>query len=65
MKEFFKITSISRNDLEAAGFDTSEVSDTTMEQLANRMRSAYLENGFWIDLPIIAEYLEIPRKHSL
>jgi hypothetical protein len=65
MKEFFKITSVSRDDLETAGFDTSEVSDATMEQLANRMCSAYLENGFWIDLPIIAEYLEIPRKHSL
>lgn len=61
-KESFKITSVSREDLEAAGFDASDVDDDTMERLADKMGDAYVSNGFWIDLPIIAEYLEIPKK---
>ena len=61
-KESFKITSVSREDLEAAGFDASDVDDYTMERLADKMGDAYVSNGFWIDLPIIAEYLEIPKK---
>lgn len=61
-KESFEITSVSREDLEAAGFDASDVDDDTMERLADKMGDAYVSNGFWIDLPIIAEYLEIPKK---
>jgi hypothetical protein len=61
-KESFEITSVSREDLETAGFDASDVDDDTMERLADKMGDAYVSNGFWIDLPIIAEYLEIPKK---
>ncbi len=61
-QHLFKITSVAREDLEGIGFDTSEVDDSIMERLASKMADAYLENGFWIDLPIIAEYLEIPKK---
>ena len=61
-KESFEITSVSREDLDLAGFDTSDVDDSTMERLADKMGDAYVSNGFWIDLPIIAEYLEIPKK---
>ena len=63
-KESFEITSVSREDLEAAGFDTSEVDDAIMELLARKLRDAYCENGFWIDLPIIAEHLNIPKKET-
>lgn len=63
-KESFEITSVSREDLESAGFDTSDVDDSTMERLASKMGDAYVSNGFWIDLPIIAEYLEIPKKEN-
>ena len=63
-KESFEITSVSREDLDAAGFDTSDVDDSTMERLASKMGDAYCSNGFWIDLPIIAEYLEIPKKEN-
>jgi len=61
-KGSFPITSVSREDLESKGFDTSKVDDSTMERLASKMGDAYCENGFWIDLPIIAEYLEIPKR---
>lgn len=63
-KDSFSITSVSREDLDAAGFDTSNVDDDTMERLADKMGDAYVSNGFWIDLPIIAEYLEIPKKEN-
>jgi hypothetical protein len=63
-KEFFNITSVSREDLEGIGYDTSNVDDATMEHLASKMADAYCDNGFWIDLPIIAEYLDIPKHNA-
>ena len=62
MKESFVITSVSREDLEEIGFDTSEVSDETMEYLAKKLGNDYCEQLFWSSLEIIAEYLEIPKK---
>ena len=61
-KEYFTITSVAREDLQNRGFDTSKVDDSTMERLASKMSDAYLEIGFWIDLEIIAENLEIPKQ---
>lgn len=60
----FKITGVHRDDLEAAGFDASNVDDATMERLASKMSDDYLEQLFWVHLPIIAEYLDIPRKEG-
>ena len=57
--EYFKITSVHRDDLGSIGFDTSNVNDDTMIELADKMKEAYLEQGFWIDLPILAEQLGI------
>ena len=62
MKESFVITSVSREDLKEIGFDTSEVSDETMEYLAKKLGNDYCEQLFWSSLEIIAEYLEIPKK---
>lgn len=60
----FPITSICRADLKDAGFDINNVSDSDMERLANKMANAYCDNGFWIDMPIIADYLEIPKLNK-
>ena len=60
--EFFKIVSVHRNDLERIGYDTTNVDDATMRQLASKMADAYCELVFWIDLPIIADHLSIPKK---
>ena len=62
MKESFVISEVSREDLEEIGFDTSEVSDETMEYLARKLGDDYCEQLFWSSLEIIAEYLEIPKK---
>lgn len=59
---YFPITSVHRNDLEGLGYDVTSVDDGTMRRLADKMANAYLESVFWIDLPIIADYLEIPKK---
>lgn len=59
---YFPITSVHRADLEAQGFDASNVGDATMLRLAEKMASAYVENGFWVALEIFAEYLGIPKK---
>ena len=60
----YPITSVCRQDLEDAGFDTTNVDDRDMEHLASKMADAYCDDGFWIDLPIIAEHLEIPKKEK-
>lgn len=59
---FFVITRIHRDDLEAAGFDASDVDDDTMKELAGKMRSDYLTQLFWEHLPMLAEDLGIPKK---
>ena len=60
----FQITSICREDLEEAGFDASKVDDSKMEHLASKLADAYLDNGFWVDLPIAAEYFNISKKQA-
>lgn len=62
MKESFVITEVSREDLEELGYDTSEVSDETMEYLAKKLANDYCEQLFWTSLDIIAEYMDIPKK---
>ena len=61
-QEYFPITSVHRNDLDGLGYDTSKVDDGTMTELASKMADAYCDNGFWIDLPIIADHHDIPQK---
>ncbi len=60
--EFFPITSVSRDDLESKGFDTSEITDDQMKRLASKMADDYLEQMYWISMTIIAEQLGFPKK---
>ena len=60
--EFFPITSVSRDDLESKGFDTSEITDDQMKRLASKMADDYLEQMYWISMTIIAEELGFPKK---
>ena len=55
MNKGFNITSVSREDLESRGFDTTNITDAQMEELARKMCDDYLEKIFWIRLDIIAE----------
>ena len=58
----FPITSVCRADLESAGYDTINIDDDIMVELASKMANAYCDMGFWEDLAILAEYLGI-KKH--
>ena len=60
-KEWFKITSVHRDDLIQAGFDGDAVDDATMERLASKMCDDYVEQLFWVHIEFFAEYLGIPK----
>ena len=62
--EYFPITRTCRGDLEGIGYDTEDVDDCTMEQLASKLSNAYTDQVYWIDLPIIADDLDIPKKEK-
>ena len=62
MKESFVITEVSREDLEELGYDTSEISDETMEYLAKKLANDYCEQLFWTSLDIIAGCMKIPKN---
>ena len=59
-KEYFKITSVHRDDLIEAGFDGNSVDDATMEKLAKMMSENYIENLFWYQIEDYADILDIP-----
>ncbi len=58
---YFPVTHTCREDLEGIGFDTSKVDDDTMTRLASKLGDDYCEQLYWSSLPIIAEYLKIPK----
>lgn len=63
MKEDFIISTLSRTDLEDLGFDTTNVSDETMESLARKLSDDYCEQMFSISLKIMAEDIFHISKH--
>ena len=52
---YFPITFLSRDDLTSRGFKGEDVDDCTMKEIASKMGSAYCDNGYWVDLDILAE----------
>ncbi len=60
---FFNITSVSRDDLRARGFDVTKVSDADMEHIAREMADDYCEGAYWDDMETIAsQQLDIPLR---
>lgn len=53
----FLITSVSRDDLEEAGFDPSGITDEQMEWLAGKMADDYIAQLFWEQIDILAEQI--------
>jgi hypothetical protein len=58
----FPITSVAREDLESQGFDASNVTDDQMAEIADKMQDAYCDDAFWVELEVIADDMDIPRK---
>jgi hypothetical protein len=61
----FPISSFCREDLIDIGFDVSKVSNDDMKELADKLSDAYCESDFWIELPIIANNMNIPKLKNL
>jgi hypothetical protein len=62
----FPITSVHRDDLEEKGFDTSNLTDDQMLELARRMEDAYVEfGGFWETMEDLAEKMGIPKLKEM
>lgn len=57
----FDIASVMREDLCAKNFDMN-VSDDTMERIANKMGNTYIDCGFWEDLVEVAYDLGLIRN---
>lgn len=56
MQEVFEVISITREDLEYAGVKNFEqLSDTTMQNIANAMSDLYLNNGYAEDLQLVLD----------
>lgn len=60
----FPITSVCRFDLKHKFTDKQikKLDDSDMTRLAEKMANAYCENGFWIDLEILAEDILEDKK---
>lgn len=62
MKEFV-VDTITSDTLEEYGFDSSNVSDETMRQIASDLKFTFRECVL-VELPQIAEYYNIPNKEE-
>ena len=63
-ENFFAIARLSRDDIEALGFEASQLSDKQMEQIAEEMGDVYVENDFWLSLKYMAHRMGLPKKEE-
>ena len=61
---FFKITSVHRDDLEHAGFDTSQVDDHTMERLPAKWPMITVNSYFGIIFQLLLKLWVFHEKRS-
>lgn len=62
-KEFFEVCSVSKEDIEHAGFDSSKLSEEDMQRIASKQGDLILDCcDYWTALEGACEYWEVPRK---
>ena len=62
--KYFEITSVCRADIESIGYDSSELSDSQMEDLASRMADDYCDQLYWTSLEtILQDRFGMKKKH--
>jgi predicted HAD superfamily phosphohydrolase len=61
----FVVISLAREDLERLGYDTSNISDTTMKELASLMGSHYRNHLFWEYLERSSSLMNIPKRKTI
>ena len=59
---YYPVTSLHIDDLESSGFDVSNVTETDMLTLADKLCDSYLDWYFWESLGNIADYIGIHRS---
>lgn len=62
--EWFDMPGINRNDLKSYGYNISEIPDNVIEDITDRLDSAWRENTLYIDLPIIADAVDAPKRST-
>jgi len=60
----YPITYLHADDLKHAGFDVSNVTESDMLTLADKMNDDYLDWSFWDSLQANAEIIGIPRLND-
>ena len=62
-KEFFDVCSVSKDDIEQAGFDSSKLTAEDMQRIASKQGDLMTDCcDYWTALEGACEYWEIPRK---
>lgn len=59
---YYPVVCLSKDDLEAKGFNTTDVTDNQMEYMAKKIGDNMVEQLFWETLVCWAEYMDIPRN---
>jgi hypothetical protein len=57
----YPVSFLNIDDLESSGFDVSEVTESDLYSLVNKLNKDYREWHYWQSLKIIADHLGIPR----
>lgn len=60
----YPIASLSREDFEEKGWDTSKLDNSDMEYIARKMGESFIENQYWNDIEYFAERFGLPRKEK-
>ncbi len=60
--EYWSVVILRRDDLDACGFDSSQVDDETMGKLADAMGDIYCAFDFQTNLQDLAEEFGIPER---
>jgi hypothetical protein len=59
---YFPISYLHKDDLEHKGFDVSNVSESDLSTIADKMNDDYCDWMFWDSLDVIAGICGIPKK---
>lgn len=63
-KDEFPVITLMREDLEQKGFDTSNLGDEWMDEIASKVGDILLDSDYWDHLVWAAEYYKVPRKEE-
>ena len=63
-KEIFTISELTRDDLEALGYNAKNLSNDMMQQIADDLCDDYCGQLFWSSLEVIADHYGIRKRRK-